>query len=172
MTRVLLFEEGDDGWAWTLFRHDPEFDLADYAARGEADSPAEALGRALGVDSIMDAQFTATEVLGAAAPWVVINHVAAEYDYTIDQLLGRDRDRGITLARHVAMYVVREATDMSYPSIAALFDGRDHTTVLSAVRHVDRLRLNADATATRIDNILERIHSNPQQGLATELPEG
>ena len=38
------------------------------------------------------------------------------------------------------MYVCRELTDLSYPAIARVFGGRDHTTVMHAVRKVEELR--------------------------------
>jgi chromosomal replication initiator protein len=42
-------------------------------------------------------------------------------------------------ARQVAMYVMREMTDLSYPNIAKEFGGRDHTTVIHAVEKIGSL---------------------------------
>ena len=39
-------------------------------------------------------------------------------------------------ARQIAMYVMRELTDFSYPAIAREFGGRDHTTVIHAVEKI------------------------------------
>jgi len=55
------------------------------------------------------------------------------------ELLGRDRSRTIALARHVAMYLARKRLEYSFPEIGRAFGRRDHTTVLSAVRRIERL---------------------------------
>jgi chromosomal replication initiator protein len=52
---------------------------------------------------------------------------------TVEAIKGRSRQRPIVTARQTAMYVFRELTDLSYPAIARLFGGRDHTTVIHAV---------------------------------------
>jgi chromosomal replication initiator protein len=51
-------------------------------------------------------------------------------------LLSRSRGAALVWARQVAMYLARELTDESLPSIAREFAGRDHTTVLHAYRRV------------------------------------
>ena len=50
--------------------------------------------------------------------------------------------RPLVIARQVGMYVFREITDFSYPAIAKEFGGRDHTTVLHAVRKISAERQN------------------------------
>jgi len=52
---------------------------------------------------------------------------------SVEAIKGRSRQRPIVTARQTAMYVFRELTDLSYPAIARLFGGRDHTTVIHAV---------------------------------------
>jgi chromosomal replication initiator protein len=42
-------------------------------------------------------------------------------------------------ARQIAMYVMRELTELSYPNIAREFGGRDHTTVIHAVEKIGAL---------------------------------
>lgn len=55
----------------------------------------------------------------------------------VAKLKGPGRHRKVTLPRHIAMYVAR-LDGASYPAIARGFGGRDHTTVLAAVRVVAR----------------------------------
>jgi chromosomal replication initiator protein len=45
------------------------------------------------------------------------------------------------MPRQVAMYLAKELTQKSLPEIGDLFGGRDHTTVLHAVRKISDLRL-------------------------------
>lgn len=54
------------------------------------------------------------------------------------------RDAPSVQARHVAIYLARQMTPLSLPAIGRLFGGRDHTTILHAVRRVDAL-LSHDA---------------------------
>lgn len=54
-------------------------------------------------------------------------------------LVSKDRHKSIAFARHVAMYVCKQRLRASLPEIGRAFGGRDHTTVLSAVRKVESL---------------------------------
>jgi chromosomal replication initiator protein len=54
---------------------------------------------------------------------------------TIDDIKGERRTICIMIPRHKAMYeVCRQRPDLSFPQIGLRFGGRDHTTILSAVR--------------------------------------
>ncbi|HVC13286.1 MAG TPA: chromosomal replication initiator protein DnaA [Acidimicrobiales bacterium] len=66
-------------------------------------------------------------------PQMILDATAASYGFTIDALCGPSRTRPLVTARQVAMYLVRNLTDYSYPAIARVFGGRDHTTVIHAV---------------------------------------
>ncbi len=66
-------------------------------------------------------------------PQMIIDATAASYGFTVDALCGPSRTRPLVTARQVAMYLVRNLTDYSYPAIGRIFGGRDHTTVIHAV---------------------------------------
>jgi chromosomal replication initiator protein len=66
-------------------------------------------------------------------PQMILEATAANYGFTVDALCGPSRTRPLVTARQVAMYLVRNLTDYSYPAIARVFGGRDHTTVIHAV---------------------------------------
>jgi chromosomal replication initiator protein len=70
--------------------------------------------------------------------------VAGYFGVTPDQLRSRSRDRTITQARAVAMYLIRQHTRMSFPEIGRHFGNKQHSTVLMAVRRV-REALDANA---------------------------
>ena len=72
-------------------------------------------------------------------PEVVLEATAAMYSFTVDDLQGKSRQRPLVMARQIAMYVLRETTDLSYPAIAKAFGGRDHTTVMHAVDKIGKL---------------------------------
>ena len=54
----------------------------------------------------------------------------------ITDLIGKSRRRPLVNARQICMYVFRELTDYSYPKIAEVFGGRDHTTVMHACEKI------------------------------------
>jgi len=66
-------------------------------------------------------------------PEMILEATAASYGFSIEAICGPSRTRPLVTARQVAMYLVRELTDYSYPAIARVFGGRDHTTVIHAV---------------------------------------
>ncbi len=77
------------------------------------------------------------DLLGDAEPLnVTIDKVFAEvfkkYNVPREEIVGKKRTKEIARARHVAIYLVRETTEMSYPNIGKLF-GRDHATVMSSL---------------------------------------
>ncbi len=72
-------------------------------------------------------------------PKMILDESARYFDFPIAELIGASRRRPLVSARQVAMYVMRELTDMSYPAIAREFGGRDHTTVIHSVEKVKKL---------------------------------
>jgi len=74
-----------------------------------------------------------------------IQRVVAEfYKLKLSELLSKKRTRSIARPRQLAMALSKELTSHSYPEIGAQFGGRDHTTVLHAVKKVKELKA-ADA---------------------------
>lgn len=65
--------------------------------------------------------------------------VARRYGVSVHQLEGKGREKRISQARHIAMYLARELTASSFPTIGASFGRRDHTTVMHACRKVKAL---------------------------------
>jgi chromosomal replication initiator protein len=65
--------------------------------------------------------------------------VSSYFGVKLGDLKGPGRHRAIAHPRMVAMYLARHLTSMSYPEIGNRFSGRDHSTVISAVRKIERL---------------------------------
>lgn len=77
-----------------------------------------------------------SELLGGAEPVnitvdKVFSAVFNKYNISKEELLGAKRNKDIAYARHVAIYLIREITEMSFPSLGKLFN-RDHTTVMNS----------------------------------------
>jgi len=66
----------------------------------------------------------------------IMRLVCERYGISRDDFLSRKRNQEIAYPRKIAMYLVREMTDISLSSIGEAFGGRDHTTVLHAWRTI------------------------------------
>jgi chromosomal replication initiator protein len=69
-----------------------------------------------------------------------------QFDITPEELLSSSRAARVVWPRQVAMYIARELTSESLPSIGRHFGGRDHTTVLHACRRANK-RISTDAAS-------------------------
>lgn len=84
--------------------------------------------------------------------------VASFYDLQASDMKSARRARAISRPRQVAMYLARRLTPRSLPDIGRRFGDRDHTTVMHAIRTVERLRLTdpeIDAEIRRLERILQ-----------------
>jgi chromosomal replication initiator protein len=64
--------------------------------------------------------------------------VASYFDVKLHDLKGPKRHRAVAHPRLIAMYLSRQLTQLSYPDIGSRFGGKDHSTVISAVRKIER----------------------------------
>jgi len=64
--------------------------------------------------------------------------VANYFDVKTSDLKAKKRNRQIAYPRQVAMYLVRELTDMTLPDIGGYFGGRDHSTVIHACEKIQK----------------------------------
>ena len=76
---------------------------------------------------------------------------------SVEAIRGRSRQRPIVTARQTAMYVVRELTDLSYPAIARLFGGRDHTTVIHAVEKTQHVMTDRQLVFDQVNELLRML---------------
>ena len=67
--------------------------------------------------------------------------VAEHYNLKLNDLLSARRAREVARPRQVAMYLAKRLTQRSLPEIGRRFGGRDHTTVMHAVKRIEELRL-------------------------------
>ncbi|QOJ15362.1 MAG: chromosomal replication initiator protein DnaA [Planctomycetia bacterium] len=79
---------------------------------------------------------------------VTIERAAAEYfGIRPEQIRSKSRDRTVSLARSVSVFLIRRHTHMSYPEIGRLIGSRNHSTVLMATQRVEAtLRENGAVT--------------------------
>ncbi len=72
-------------------------------------------------------------------PSDIIRFVAQHYGIRVADLKGRSNRRSIALPRQVAMFLIREILDLSFPEIGKIF-GKHHSTVMYSVETVQKLR--------------------------------
>lgn len=84
---------------------------------------------------------------------VIQKVVANHYHLTQQDLLSKRRSRVVARPRQVGMWLARQLTKRSLPDIGLRFGGRDHTTVIHAVRRINSLR----AEDPRVHEDCERL---------------
>ena len=89
----------------------------------------------------------------------LLEEIAEILGFEVDALRGKSRQRPLVTARQIAMYVFRDLTDLSYPSIARLFGGRDHTTVIHAVEKIQRQMGERKQIYEQVTDLLQRLKS-------------
>ena len=82
--------------------------------------------------------------------------VARHYNVSKQDLLSNRRTRTIVKPRQVAMYLAKMMTPRSLPEIGRRFGGRDHTTVLHAVRKIEDM-VGADQQLAKELELLKRL---------------
>jgi len=87
----------------------------------------------------------------------LLEEIAKLLGFSVDALRGKSRQRPLVAARQEAMYVFRELTDLSYPAIARLFGGRDHTTVIHAVEKITRLMKERTQTFDQVTMLIKTL---------------
>jgi len=90
-------------------------------------------------------------------PPEIIAATAALFNLTPEDLTGSSRKRPVAVARQIAMYVVRELTELSYPEIGRAFGGKDHTTVLHAVQRVQELMQESVDIYQQVDQLFKSL---------------
>ena len=85
--------------------------------------------------------------------------VAAHYGMRVAEMFSARRSRDVARPRQVAMYLTKMLTALSYPEIGRQFGGRDHTTVMHAVRAVEGL-IASDSRIAEDVQLLKSLLAN------------
>ena len=93
---------------------------------------------------------------------LIMAQTADYFGITIDDLCSANRSRTMVSARHIAMYLCRELTDLSLPKIGREFGGRDHTTVMSADKKIRTLMAERRSTFNQVTELTSRIKQAAQ----------
>ena len=83
--------------------------------------------------------------------------VAQHFNISLNEMLSARRSRSLVRPRQIAMYLSKKYTTKSLPDIGRNFSGRDHTTVIHAVKTVDKLMHKDNDILQSIDLIKKKF---------------
>ena len=86
----------------------------------------------------------------------IISEVARTYDVSEKDIISKRKTAELAKARQIAMYIARETTELSYKPIGEAF-GKDHTTVLYAVKKVENFLKDNPHEKEIIDDIIKNL---------------
>ena len=90
---------------------------------------------------------------------VIIDEVCKFYNIEPATLRGQGRSKDISLARQIAMYLIRQMVGTSLKDIGREFDNRDHSTVLNSLTRIERLMKNDPEKAEIVKDITTNINN-------------
>jgi chromosomal replication initiator protein len=129
------------------------------------------LTRVLATVVLRGAQLTTSLVESLLSPVVPVasllsveaiqERVSQHFRVSVTDLKSHSRDRSVTFARQIAMYLSRTLAEVSFPSIAEKFGGRDHSTVMHAVRMVEYRRTHDPGTGQLLMMLENELRTRP-----------
>lgn len=95
-----------------------------------------------------------------ATPQNILNAVSETLKVSIEDLKSSSRRREISQARQIAMYLMRQHTDLSLPRIGEEFGGKDHTTVMYSCDKITQQRKNDHKLNQILMQLSDRVGLN------------
>jgi len=83
--------------------------------------------------------------------------VCMHFGVAVDDVLSARRTANVVLPRQIAVYLAKLLTPRSLPEIGRLFGGRDHTTILHAIRKIEALRQSDERIAGYITALIAQL---------------
>ena len=87
----------------------------------------------------------------------ILGTVSGYYKISKKDIIGKSRKREIVSARHVGIYLTREILGISYAQIGKAFGGRDHSTIMSACKLIDKNKNMDQATKLALKALENKI---------------
>lgn len=86
-------------------------------------------------------------------PQVILEVVASNFDVPLEKLTGKGRQKKITIARQVVMYLCKEMTDLTYKQIGGLLSDRDHSTITYGIGEIEKKYETDQELRNKIDTV-------------------
>ncbi|MBP3320583.1 MAG: chromosomal replication initiator protein DnaA [Clostridia bacterium] len=87
----------------------------------------------------------------------IIEEVARTFGVSPDDIKSTRRNSNISLARQISMHIVREITQLPLVSIGEQFGGRDHSTIVYALKQVETTLADKPRTRAMVEDIIKNI---------------
>ena len=88
-------------------------------------------------------------------PERIMEAVANYFYIPVEQMISQNRSKDVAYPRQMAMYMIRQELEYSFPDIAKIFK-RDHTTVMHACNKIEEERKNSRET----EDVIKKLHNN------------
>ncbi|MCF0117816.1 MAG: chromosomal replication initiator protein DnaA [Bacilli bacterium] len=87
----------------------------------------------------------------------ILSVVADYYNLSVAQLKGNSRQSQLSMARHIAMYLIRTILDLPFKQIGKVLGGKDHSTVMTGVNKVEKMLKTNHQYSTAIEELKKRL---------------
>jgi chromosomal replication initiator protein len=95
----------------------------------------------------------------SVTPRKLLEIIISYFDITMEDLLGKSREKRLAFPRQIAMFLLREDAKCSYPSIGAHLGDRDHTTAMHACSKIGELSKRDEQLKQDLTAIRERMYT-------------
>lgn len=89
----------------------------------------------------------------------LIKIIADFYNIKIESLTGSCRKKELVNPRQIAMYLLREELEMSFPAIGQEFGGRDHTTAMHACHKIKKVLESSSRVKQEMELLKQKLYS-------------
>lgn len=87
----------------------------------------------------------------------IVRSVAHHYGLTVREIKSKSNSRQITYPRQIAMYLCKRLTELSYPQIGRLFNGKHHSTVMYSVEQIERRRAEDERLTAQLERFTRQL---------------
>ncbi|MBT4856622.1 chromosomal replication initiator protein DnaA [Candidatus Uhrbacteria bacterium] len=103
--------------------------------------------------------FDVNTIKKTVSPKHIIQTVTEYFDISIEDVLGKSREKRLAFPRQIIMYLLREEMSISYPSIGTELGGRDHTTAMHAYSKIAKILKDDDQLNRDLDLIKQKMYA-------------
>lgn len=90
----------------------------------------------------------------------IVEEVSKTYSVSPDDIRSYKKTANISIARQIAIYVIREITQMSQEAIGAEFNGRNHATIAYTIKKMEEILEKDPKTKAVVNDIIKNIRNN------------
>ncbi len=87
----------------------------------------------------------------------ILKKVSLHFNIKVSDIKSAKRLKAVVLPRQIAMYISRQLTSSSYPEIGERFGGKDHSTIIHAIRKIEKLIEEDFQLKTTIENLKKEL---------------